>query len=191
MSEKKVLVKIPSTSVKEVEIGVEGGNPKVTRFSATPITKVVESEYNGKKYLWPNGDAFCEVERSGSRMQGLTYTIRTNAPYLKITYSTGSWKNTYESFNGLYDVTNDRWVFKIGKTEEVGRKEFNKVKAKLVNSPYTLSNSRPFSNIIAYYLLQKHQGEDTKRGEAKALIKRAVALIGLEEVKMVLNEKDE
>jgi len=189
MSEKKVLVKIPVIPVKEVEVGVEGGNPKLTRFSATPITEVVESEYNGKRYLWPNGrDAYCETERSGSRTQGYTYTIRTNAPYLKISYSTGSWKNTYESFNGLYDVANDRWVFKIGKTEEVGKEEFDRVKAELVSSPYTLSSSKPFSNTVAYYLLRKYAGEDAKIREARALIARAVELVGLDGVKEILTE---
>jgi len=65
---KNVIKTIPTLgTIKTVKINVKGGNPKCTTLQIKPITSVVESEFNGRRYLWPNGRAYCKYDWDGTR----------------------------------------------------------------------------------------------------------------------------
>ena len=116
--------------------------------------------------------------------------METEARFFVISFQTGSWKNVYESFVGLYDVEAGRWVFKIGQTTEVNREIYEQAKKQAIEAGYTISNSRPISNAAAFWLLKNTNlnSEEDKIIQAKILIQKAINLVGINQVKNLLKE---
>ena len=187
--ERKVVKSLPLLgTVKTVLLPVESGNPKVTEVEVRNVTKVVESELNGRRYLWPSGEGFLEYELIEGE-GGWSIKVRTEAPFLIIKYRTGSWKKDYSSFEGLYDVAEGRWVFKLDSVKEDGRigvEEYEEAQAEAVRSGYAISRGKAFLNTAAFYLLKVGGGLKGRRAEE--LIREAVKLVGLEKVKEILKE---
>lgn len=148
----------------EVKIPVEStGNSKVTGYFAKEIEKAEPSEWNGKTYLWIKGTS-AQIDLDYKKQE---LTIYTGARYLYVHYHTGSWKNTYESFTGIYDTKEKKWILKVGETTEVNREEYNKAKSEMLDEGYALSKNKPAQNVMAYYFMKNLQEQEEKTTQEK------------------------
>lgn len=100
----------------------------------------------------------------------------------------GGWKNVYESFTGLYDVEREEWIMKIGETKEEGRELYEQLKKEMIEEGFAISNSKPVTNAIAYYLYKNAANEEEKKLEkAKNMMQEIINLVGKEKALEILN----
>ena len=176
--------------LKRVEFEVSTGNPKCTYLDIRCVNRAKISEFNGKRYLWPNGNGYKNIVHDGSSKHGGDgkIVVETDSPFLYVNYQTGSWKNTYESFTGLYDVENERWILKLGNTNKVGEEVYKELKKQMIEEGFALSNSKPITNVIGFYLYKNATNEEERKLEkAKNMIKEIVDMIGKEKALEILN----
>jgi len=176
-------------TLKKIKLELSGGNRKCTYLDIQCVSKAKISEFNGKRYLWPNGNGYYKhVNVTEDGRHSRTVVIETDSPFLYIKYETGSWKNVYESFTGLYDVEKEKWIMKIGETKEEGKELYEQLKKEMIEEGFAISNSKPVTNAIAYYLYKNAANEEEKKLEkAKNMMQEIINLVGKEKALEILN----
>ena len=140
----------------KAEIKVCVGNLDLTSIKAIGIKKVSVSEWKGQKYLWLDGTrAESKLNHKEEKIE-----IYSGERYIYIFYTTGSWKNRYEEFHGIYDMKKQKWLMKIGKTDEVNREEFDELKSEMLDEGYAISRSKGAHNVLAYYFMKYFQNDE-------------------------------
>ena len=186
-----VIAEIPTTTAKKfnLELGMIG-NPKRRNYTLKAVTLIKEEHFNDKKYLWMAGDAYIrysELSKASGihRTENTVLEVETNAKFLYIKYYSGSWSNTYDNFEALYDVEKEQYVLR----SDLQKDEISRLRLEMLDKGYAVSKEDECRNIFAYYLLKQLRSNKNENIEkAKQLIKEAISLIGIEKVKELLDE---